>query len=264
MRIHRSRPEKRFTTIPDETLRDERLSYAARGVLAELLSRPDDWRTNADAVAARAQRERGRRGEGRDPMRAAFAELAAAGYLFRITCRDPRGRCATVVHVFDVRQDCLPDGTPFALVLPPVSAGRTDDDTGRMPVRPGQIGVSPGRTDDDTARRRSHRRRHGSASVNPSSVRPAANARFPGRTDDDTGRPLYGDLLRRPITETEKEKIDGDVSNGDGSKGSDLTGTCGGSRPNQDPLGDPAGERAKQLDRLEAWMRDNPGDPETP
>jgi hypothetical protein len=113
MKIHRSRPQERFTIIPDDTLRDPRLSYAARGVLAEILSRPDDWDTNADAMWRRARSERGKAGEGRDVLRAVFAELEACGYLQRVVTRSGRGRIATDVHLSDV------------------SAGRTDDGTGR-------------------------------------------------------------------------------------------------------------------------------------
>src|SRR5688500_4818840 len=76
LRIRRSKPISGFTILPNDTLRDDRLSYAARGVLAELLSRPDKWETNADALSERARRNRGDIvGEGRRGMRAAFAEL---------------------------------------------------------------------------------------------------------------------------------------------------------------------------------------------
>lgn len=112
MIIHRSRPEGRFTIIPDDTLRDPRLSYQARGVLAEILSRPDDWDTSADAMWTRSRRERGKAGEGRKALRDAFAELEAAGYMRRIRCRADGGRMATQIHVYDV------------------SAGRADDQTG--------------------------------------------------------------------------------------------------------------------------------------
>ncbi len=156
MEIHRSHPESRFTTIPDATLRDRRLSYQARGVLAEILSRPDDWVTSADAIWRRARSERGSAGEGRDVLRTAFAELAAAGYLHRERRRAGRGRVATTLHVFDA-----PDGLEAWLAAerfraqavdnsPPasVSAGRTDDDTGRRRCDLGKPAVAAGRTDD--------------------------------------------------------------------------------------------------------------------
>jgi hypothetical protein len=102
MKIHRSHPRERFTIIPNETLRDERLSYLARGVLAELLSRPDDWQTTADALWRRGRHARGPAGEGRAGLRAAFAELEACGYLKRIRRRAIGGRIATDMHVYDV------------------------------------------------------------------------------------------------------------------------------------------------------------------
>ena len=101
MIIHRSHPESGFAVIPNATLRDPRLSYQARGVLAEILSRPEDWVTSADAIWRRAKAERGKAGEGRDVLREIFAELADAGYLYRSRRRRGRGRFDTELHVFD-------------------------------------------------------------------------------------------------------------------------------------------------------------------
>jgi len=112
MTIHRSHPAEQFVIIPNATVRDGRLSYAARGVLAELLSRPDNWSDTADALWRRAKSERGKHGEGRDVLRKAFAELEGAGYLSRIRLRDDIGRLATYMEFSDV------------------SPGRTDDGTG--------------------------------------------------------------------------------------------------------------------------------------
>lgn len=41
MQIHRSRHARGFTVLPNTLLQDRRLSYTARGLLADLLSRPD-------------------------------------------------------------------------------------------------------------------------------------------------------------------------------------------------------------------------------
>ncbi len=139
MIIHRSQPPSRFTIIPDEALRDPRLTYRARGVLAEILSRPDDWDTTADAMWRRARSERGAAGEGRDALRAAFAELEVAGYLYRSRHRVGGGRCITELHVFDAMPETLPDGTPVSLGSPArVSAGGTDDETGSRRPDQGQ------------------------------------------------------------------------------------------------------------------------------
>lgn len=94
MRIYRSHPDDHFTIIPNATLRDERLTPAARGVLVELLSHSDGWATNADAMWRRMQRRRGgdkKRGCGRRAYREAFTELEECGYLIRTTVRGEDG-----------------------------------------------------------------------------------------------------------------------------------------------------------------------------
>lgn len=106
MKIRRSRPEADFTIIPNQTLRDDRLSYCARGVLSELLSRPNGWETNADALSDRARRRRGDIvGEGRRGLRSAFKELEAAGYMVRRKEQGEKGRFITVLEVYDTPQD---------------------------------------------------------------------------------------------------------------------------------------------------------------
>jgi hypothetical protein len=102
MRIHRSHPDDHFTIIPNETLRDQRLSYNARGVLMELLSHVDGWETNADALSQLARRRRGERpGEGRRALRSVFAELEELGYLVRRKERREGGRFVTTLDLFD-------------------------------------------------------------------------------------------------------------------------------------------------------------------
>lgn len=128
MKIRRSRPEADFTIIPNSALRDDRLSYCARGVLAELLSRPNGWETNADALSERARRRRGNKsGEGRRAMRAAFSELEAAGYMIRKRERIPRGEPGggnflTVLEVHDTPQD---GGTGYGTSMDGTSIGGT-------------------------------------------------------------------------------------------------------------------------------------------
>ena len=102
MRIHRSHPDDHFTIIPNATLRDQRLTYNARGVLMELLSHTDGWETNADALSDLARRHRGEiSGEGRRALRSAFSELEELGYLVRRTERRERGRFVTVLELYD-------------------------------------------------------------------------------------------------------------------------------------------------------------------
>lgn len=100
LRIHRSPMESGYTMIPNAALRDTRLSFTARGVLAELLSRPEDWQTSADAMWRQARKHRGNDAEGRRAFRGAFAELEAAGYLFRSKRREG-SQYITVLDLYD-------------------------------------------------------------------------------------------------------------------------------------------------------------------
>jgi len=82
----------RFTTIDRETVNDERLSFRARGVLAWLLDKPDDWRCESDAIARAGT-------EGREAVRTALRELETLGYLGRRKVQGESGRWATIVEV---------------------------------------------------------------------------------------------------------------------------------------------------------------------
>lgn len=106
--------------IPNDTTRDERLSLAARGELAYLLSLPDGWNTTADAEAKRARSLRGKRGEGRDAMRRVYAELRDAGYI-RYDRDQDKGRVSTVIHVYDRPRTDVPltDAPETRMSVPP-------------------------------------------------------------------------------------------------------------------------------------------------
>ncbi len=124
MRIHRSQLDGRFTQVPNETLRDERLSYTARGILCELLSHRDGWEMSADRMSEQAREEgRTRRGEGRRAIRAAFAELEAAGYITRERTRGERGRFQTELYLYDRPHRHTASGTSEAQDVTAVEMG---------------------------------------------------------------------------------------------------------------------------------------------
>lgn len=87
------RPEQQFAMVPNETIRDKRLSFRARGVLAYVLSHTDGYHVTADTVAEEGT-------EGRDAVRSAWRELESFGYLRRITVQGDDGRFSTIVEVF--------------------------------------------------------------------------------------------------------------------------------------------------------------------
>ncbi|MDH6279317.1 replication protein [Prescottella agglutinans] len=115
----------RFTILDNDVINDKRLSYRARGVLIWLLSKPADWRTRSESIAAQSPKE------GREAIRSAMRELREAGYLRTEKIQDPEtGRWSTITTVFEVPVDesetsavpepskplggDLPDGDPVA------------------------------------------------------------------------------------------------------------------------------------------------------
>lgn len=108
------RPTRDFTILANSILRDDRLSYRARGILCQVLSMPDDWRVDAEQLS------RGEHVEGRDAVRTAIKELEKVGYIERVKGQDDNGRWVTILVVHEVPQG--PEGPEED-----VSAGRTDD-----------------------------------------------------------------------------------------------------------------------------------------
>lgn len=79
--IVRAPRREQFTIIPNSLLQRTDLSRRAKGLLCELLSRPEGWRTSAARLADQGP-------EGRDAMRATLKELEAVGYVVTNRWRD--------------------------------------------------------------------------------------------------------------------------------------------------------------------------------
>jgi len=96
VRIHRRPfPDGNFVQLPNETVRNPRLSLRARAILASAMSRPDDWRTSAERIAAEGP-------DGIFVVRKALRELRDHGYLRYRVVRGPRGRLTTELHFYDI------------------------------------------------------------------------------------------------------------------------------------------------------------------
>ncbi|QMU67180.1 hypothetical protein [Streptacidiphilus sp. P02-A3a] len=97
MRVHLSRHARGFTVLPNFLLQDRRLSYTARGLLADLLSRPDGWREDGRQMADTSP-------QGRTAVYKALRELAAAGYYRVVRVRRADGTFHNESHVYDTPQ----------------------------------------------------------------------------------------------------------------------------------------------------------------
>ncbi|MBV6695596.1 helix-turn-helix domain-containing protein [Kitasatospora aureofaciens] len=97
MQVHRSAHARNFTVLPNAVLQDRRLSFAARGLLADLLSRPERWREDARQIADSSTNSRA-------AVRKALKELIEAGYYRVDTVRLPDGTIRSEAHVYDTPQ----------------------------------------------------------------------------------------------------------------------------------------------------------------
>lgn len=85
MAVFRVEKSKNYTTISNCCLRDINLSLKAKGLLAQMLSLPEDWDYTLLGLTKLNK-------EGKDAIRAALSELEKAGYVIRSRARDEHGR----------------------------------------------------------------------------------------------------------------------------------------------------------------------------
>lgn len=115
-------PQDRYTLISNDWLRDARLSFRAKGVLAYILSHSAGHRLTTDQMVADCT-------EGRDAIRTALVELETVGYLTRHKIRGPGGKItSTDFIVVDPSDASAGAGNPGASADQPeqdVSAAQT-------------------------------------------------------------------------------------------------------------------------------------------
>lgn len=78
--IRAPRPENNFYMLNKSISEDERLSWAARGMLIFLLGKPDNWEVSVRHLINQTQNAIGK-ASGRDAVRVVLKELEEAGYL---------------------------------------------------------------------------------------------------------------------------------------------------------------------------------------
>ena len=87
------RPDGNFTVLHNHVLRDQRLSYKARGLLVYILSMPDNYRFTVELLTRTSP-------DGRQSVITGMRELRDAGYLTvrRLQGSDGRWRTEQTIH----------------------------------------------------------------------------------------------------------------------------------------------------------------------
>ena len=81
MEVIRVIKNKNYTTISNQLFKNKGISLKAKGLMAYLLSLPNDWNLTINGIVACSK-------EGRGAIRNTFTELISAGYIERIQIRD--------------------------------------------------------------------------------------------------------------------------------------------------------------------------------
>lgn len=123
MIVRGPRKERGFTILDNDSLRDSRLSFKARGIYAFVMSQPEGYRITSTALAKVGP-------DGRDGVLSGLTELQQAGYLVRSKHRNPDGTFVTVSVLHEAPQVGSPD-TENPDAVPPAetreSAGHTEN-----------------------------------------------------------------------------------------------------------------------------------------
>jgi hypothetical protein len=95
--------ERPYTRIDNESIRDSRISFKARGLHHFLVSHPDKWEINTKHLVSHSDRD------GRDSIYSALAELEEFGYIVRRRIYNSLGRIEWETEVHEIPQ--ANDGT---------------------------------------------------------------------------------------------------------------------------------------------------------
>lgn len=92
--IVRTKRNTNFTIISNIGMEDDRLTFKAKGILAYLLSKPDDWQVRDRQLATVGP-------DGRAAVQAALSELEKYGYIKRVRERNEQGQWTYTSYVYD-------------------------------------------------------------------------------------------------------------------------------------------------------------------
>ncbi|MFB2832924.1 hypothetical protein [Floridanema evergladense] len=84
--IRKFKKQHPWVAIDKTPLEDARLSFKARGVMAYLLCKPDDWTVNLNHLTTVSEKD------GKEAIQSALKELEKLGYIARYRGRNDKGR----------------------------------------------------------------------------------------------------------------------------------------------------------------------------
>ena len=88
MRVHKT---KDYIVMSNHAIKNEKLSWKGKGLLAYLLSLPDDWKIYLEELTNHAK-------DGRDGTAAGIKELIKEGYIVRTQIKNPNGKFGEYVY----------------------------------------------------------------------------------------------------------------------------------------------------------------------
>ena len=89
------RKQKNFTIIDNAIFDDMRLNFTDKGLLAQMLSKPDDWKISTKQIAKAGR-------VGIDAIRASFNRLIECGYMIRTKKKDINGHFYTEYFIYEM------------------------------------------------------------------------------------------------------------------------------------------------------------------
>lgn len=118
--IIRTKKNNNYTVINNTILNDDRLSWAARGLAAYLLTKPDSWEINRDHLAEQGP-------DGVWAVRSALKELRAAGYLSQRRSTNDEGKFCWEVVLHEVPVENQPSPSRVKVENQPSPTNKNDD-----------------------------------------------------------------------------------------------------------------------------------------
>lgn len=133
------RPESRFYTLDKAISEDERLSWAARGMLIFLLGKPDHWEVSVKHLIGQTSSAVGK-SSGRDGVRVILKELEQAGYLVADVARNEGGIFAGMAYTVYEQPVLSPVAAGSQPACEKPQAGqKTPETENPAPVLPGPV-----------------------------------------------------------------------------------------------------------------------------